>query len=89
MADQNFMRYLEGYSQSFNPYGAGPKVYGSGRSAPNIGPTRRPEAYEERDRKGKAMRNAALKRLKAGQRGRFMSEEYLKPKEDYRGISGR
>ena len=79
MSDQNFMRYLEGAGQNFNPYGAGPKVYGSGRSAPNIGRTSSPEGYRERDLKGKARRNAMLKRLKAIQSGRFMSPEYLTP----------
>lgn len=85
MADQNFMKYLEGYGQSFNPYGAGPKTYGSGRSSPNLGKTSRPEGYEERDRKAKAMRNAMLRRLQAGQRGRYMSSDYLTPRRDFRG----
>lgn len=83
--DGNFRKYLEGTSQSFNPYGAGPKVYGSGRSAPNIGPTGKPEAYDERDRLGRAKRNAMLRRLKASQRGRYMSSDYLTPKERYNG----
>jgi len=83
MVDPSFSRYLEGSSQSFNPYGAGAKVYGSGRSAPNIGPTSKPESYDMRDRLGVAKRNAMLRRLKAGQRGKFMSSEYLTPPRSY------
>lgn len=82
MADPNFMRYLDsGARQGFNPFGVGNKVYGSGRSAPNIGPTSSPEGYIERDKKGSARRNAMLRRLKAMQRGRFMSSDYLTPRE--------
>lgn len=80
--DPNFLKYLNsGRRQTFNPFSAGGKVYGSGRSAPNIGPTRSPEGYAERDRKGVARRNAMLKRLKAGQRGRLITPEYLRPEE--------
>lgn len=80
MADPNFTRYLSGgSSQAFNPFGAGNKVYGSGRSAPNVGPVANREGYEERDRVAKLRRNALLKRLQAGQRGRYMSSDYLSP----------
>lgn len=79
MADPQFMRYLQGTVQTFNPYGAGQKIYGSGRSAPNIGPTSSPEGYAERDLQARARRRAMLNRLKASQRGRFMSPEYLTP----------
>lgn len=79
MADPQFMRYLQGTIQTFNPYGAGRKVYGSGRSAPNIGPTASPEGYAERDLKARARRRAMLNRLKASQRGRYMSSDYLTP----------
>lgn len=79
MADPQFMRYLQGTVQTFNPYGAGRKVYGSGRSAPNIGPTSSPEGYDERDLKAKARRRAMLNRLKAAQGGRYMSQQYLTP----------
>lgn len=78
MADQNFMRYLQGAGQGFNPYGAGAKQYGL-RGAPNIGPTGKPEAYTERDLRGKARKKAMLNRLKAMQRGKYMSSEYLTP----------
>jgi hypothetical protein len=78
MADQNFMRYLQGAGQGFNPYGAGAKQYGT-RGAPNVGPTNKPEAYNERDMRAKARKNAMLRRLKAQQRGKFMSSDYLTP----------
>jgi hypothetical protein len=80
MADPNFMQYVQGRGQSFNPFGTGNKVYGSGRSMPNLGPTSSPEGYAERDKKAKARRNAMLRRLKATQRGRYMSSDYLTPR---------
>lgn len=84
--DQNFLRYLQGAYQGFNPFGAGNKIYGSGRSAPNIGPTGRPDSYRERDNVGRQKRNAMLRRLKARQRGKYMSSDSLTPREgDYRG----
>ena len=35
----------------FNKYSAGVKTYGGGRSAPNVGKTRSPGGYAERDNK--------------------------------------
>lgn len=78
MADPNFTQYLRGAGQGFNPFGAGNKVYGGGRSAPNIGPVGNREGYEERDRMARAKRNAMLQRLKAGQQGKFMSQPWLR-----------
>lgn len=54
---------------SFNPYAAGAKRYGAGRSMPNIGPTQGQLGYAERDNKAKARKNAVLRRLKAQQSG--------------------
>lgn len=83
--DPNFLKYLNaGRRQTFNPYGAGQKVYGAGRSAPNIGPTSSPEGYRERDMRGNAKRNAMLRRLKAQQRGRYMSSDYLRREDERR-----
>lgn len=79
MADPNFEQYLKGNVQTFNPFGAGQKVYGGGRYAPNVGPTSSPDGYRTRDMVAKARRQAMLKRLKANQRGRYMSEESLRP----------
>jgi len=82
MPDPQFMRYLQGGIQTFNPYGAGQKVYGSGRSAPNIGPTSSPEGYATRDAQAKVRKQAMLKRLKAMQRGRYMSSDYMTPRSN-------
>lgn len=81
MQDDNFLRFLQGAYQGFNPYGAGGKTYGGGRSAPNIGPTSKPESYNERDRIGRQKRNAMLRRLKARKNGRLMSSDNLTPRE--------
>lgn len=80
MADENFMNYLSGAGQSFNPYGAGNKVYGGGRSAPNVGPVggQGMLGYKERDMRGRLRRDALLKRMKAGQQGRYMSAPWLR-----------
>lgn len=48
-------------SDGYTPYAAGKKMYGGGRSAPNIGPSD-PIGYRERDRK-KAVQEAAKRRL--------------------------
>lgn len=76
--DNNFLLYLNGRTQTFNPYAAGEKVYEGGRSSPNLGPTANREGYEERDRKAKARRNALLRKMQAGQQGRPMSAPWLK-----------
>jgi hypothetical protein len=61
----------------FTPYAAGNKIYGGGRSMPTIGPVDK-SGYRERDAKAKARRNALLRRMKAGQQGRFMSSDWLR-----------
>lgn len=76
--DQNFLRYLQGNVQSFNPYGAGEKVYEGGRTSPNLGPTTNRMGYDERDAAAKAKRNAMLRRMKSTQRGRYMSPDVLR-----------
>jgi hypothetical protein len=60
----------------FNPYAAGSKVYGMGRSNPTSGPVD-PMGYKMRDRAAAARRNAVLRRLQAMQGGRYMSSAYL------------
>ena len=76
----DFLRYLQGAASGFQPYAAGNKIYGaSGRSAPNIGPVNDKTGYAERDLQGRAMRNAMLKRMKAGRQGRYMSSDYMDP----------
>lgn len=81
--DPQFGKYLEGTYQSFNPYGAGNKVYEGGRSAPNVGPTANRAGYLERDRAAKARRNALLRRMKATQAGKRMNPDYLRKKNYY------
>lgn len=73
---QNFLQYLYGAQQGFNPYGAGNKVYPGG--SPNAMGVDR-QGYNERDLKLKARNNAILQRLKAQVQGRFMSPQYLNP----------
>jgi hypothetical protein len=70
------MAAFNGKEYDFNSYAAGNKVYGGGRSAPNIGPVDK-LGYRERDLKAKAKRNAMLRRLKAGNSGKFMSAPWL------------
>lgn len=78
MADENFLRYLQGAGHQYNAYGVGNKVYGGGRSAPNVGPVDDREGYMERDARGKMRRNALLRRMKVQQQGRFMNPDWLR-----------
>ena len=66
-----FTDYLQGRT-SIQKYGAGAKIYGSGRNAPNIGPSN-PAGYMDRDMKAKQLRNAMLKRMKLMQAGKMAS----------------
>jgi hypothetical protein len=74
----DFLTYMRGRKQGFNPYAAGKKRYGGGRDAPNLGPSDK-LGYRERDAEAKLMRNAMLRKIKAGQSGRYMSADYLRP----------
>jgi len=74
--DQNYLAYLQGAGQNFNPYSAGNKQYPGG--SPNGGVVD-PSGYYERDRQLKARNNAILQRLKAQIGGRFMSQQWLNP----------
>lgn len=63
---------------SFNPYSAGAKVYGGGRSAPNIGPVD-PLGYKERDAKKRSMnKKIAMRKLKAKKTGNFFSADFMR-----------
>lgn len=57
--------------KQFLPYAAGNKIYGGGRSAPNIGPVD-PTGYMERDSKYQARREAMERRLKAMKNHNYM-----------------
>lgn len=60
----------------FNPFSAGTKHYGGGRSAPNIGPVD-PTGYRERDAQAVAKKNAIMSYLRAAQTGQYASSGYL------------
>lgn len=60
---------------AYIPYAAGKKIYGGGRTAPNIGPVDK-LGYRERDAKVRARRNALLRRMKSGQAGNFKSASW-------------
>lgn len=65
-----------GKAYDFQAYAAGNKLYGSGRSAPNIGPVDK-LGYRERDATNRAKRNAMLRRLKANNAKNYMSPDAL------------
>lgn len=46
----------------FNPYAAGKKRYGGGRSMPNIGKVGYTAGYGQRDAQAEARRNALIRR---------------------------
>lgn len=63
--------------KAFNPYAAGNKRYGAGRSMPNIGPVSHPQGYAERDNKAQARKSAILRRMKATGTGNPMDKDIL------------
>jgi hypothetical protein len=61
----------------FNKYAAGDKMYGFGRHFPTSGPVDK-TGYRERDMAyQRRKRNAMLRRMKAKQKKRYMSSDYL------------
>lgn len=69
--------------KGFNSYAAGRKVYGGGRSMPNIGPVQDKAGYNERDNKAAARKKALLKRLQGQMSGNPMNPKILT--SDWRG----
>ena len=69
--------------KGFNPYSAGRKVYGGGRSMPNIGPVQNRKGYSERDNKAAARKKALLRRLGGQMSGSPMNPKILT--SDWRG----
>jgi hypothetical protein len=63
----------------FNPYAAGVKRYGGGRSAPNVGNVSGSGqmGYNERDNKAAARKRALLRRLKGQMSGDPMNPGVL------------
>jgi hypothetical protein len=76
--ESTFTDFMKNNKNGYNPYAAGNKVYGGGRSAPNVGPTSSREGYLDRDARGKMRRNALLRRMKAGQQGKYNSSDWLR-----------
>jgi hypothetical protein len=62
------------HQKQYLPYAVGKKIYGGGRSFPNIGPSDK-LGYRERDLKAKAKRSAMLRRLQAKRKGQHMSPD--------------
>lgn len=71
------MAYFSTQQRDINPYAVGNRIYGGGRSFPNIGPSD-PMGYAERDLKTKARRDAILRRMKAQKDGNFMSADAMR-----------
>lgn len=61
--------------KQFLPYLVGGKVYGAGRSFPNIGPSD-PLGYKERDLSHRARRAAILRRLKSFQNKSYTPDSF-------------
>lgn len=49
-------------ANGFNPYAAGKRHYGTGRSAPNVGKTANKTGYSERDARAEARKQALIRR---------------------------
>lgn len=71
------MAYESRTKSGFNPYAAGDKIYGYGRSNPTSGPVDR-LGYRERDNKHAARRNAILRRLQANAKGDYASADSMR-----------
>ena len=65
----------------YNKYTAGSRVYNGVSFAPHTGPHSSLEGYAARDKKYKTLKknNAALRRLQARQKKRYMSSDNLTP----------
>jgi hypothetical protein len=71
------MAYFSRETADIIPYSVGNRIYGGGRSSPNIGPVDR-LGYAERDATSAARRDAVLRRMKALQSGKFASADALR-----------
>lgn len=80
-SNADFLAYVQGRGQSFNKYAAGRKKYMGGKNAPNTGPTADLGGYRKRDATAAAKKAAMLRRLKAIQKGNYMSSAYLSPRK--------
>ncbi len=69
--------YTSRSTSSYNPYAAGQKIYGGGRSFPTSGMVDK-QGYKERDAVAKARRDAILRRMKANGTGKFASADSMR-----------
>lgn len=91
MANVDFEDYLSGRGQRFQRYGVGKKRYGpEGRDAPNVGPVADKTGYAARDARAKLLRNAALRKMKAYNKGNYASSDAMRPlpRTPYKGRAG-
>lgn len=76
-----YNQFLQNYGMTkpdaYNPYAAGYKMYGGGRSNPTNGPVDK-AGYMERERNNRARRSAALQAMQAAQRGDYNNPFYLR-----------
>ena len=71
--DENFLEYLgANLNGSFQPYGAGPRRYGGGRTAPNLGPVsgQGQQGYNQRDMQQRVLKRRMMEMLKNKKLGR-------------------
>lgn len=61
----------------FNPYAAGARMYGSGRTNPTMGSVDK-TGYAARDRQRKVKLNALRARMNAANKGAYSSADYLR-----------
>ncbi len=61
----------------WNPYAAGPKLYGNGTHAPTYGPVDK-SGYAEREQRNRVKRNAMLDYVQAKVTGDFMDPGFLR-----------
>lgn len=66
-------------ASGFNPYAAGNKHYGAGRSFPTSGSVNK-LGYAQRDNQAAARRNAMLQQLQNTQAGNYMDPSVLRPR---------
>lgn len=71
------MAYSSRSTSGAAPYAVGNKIYGGGRSFPNIGPVDK-LGYRERDAKSKARRQAISNRLKANSNAKYASADAMR-----------
>ena len=88
-AQASFLDFIDqNFNGAFQPYGAGPKRYGGGRSAPNVGPVTNIDGYRERELRNKVYKKRMMGKLKKRQQGREADPAVLanQQPESYRRV---